>query len=183
MSSMAGDVGVSATTLNSWLSVLEASYIVFRLPCYFDNFGKRQIKSPKVYFMDVGLATYLLGIENVSQVARDPLFGGLFENMVIVEALKARYNMGKEPELYYFRDKQGLEIDLILNQGRRLLPMEIKSAMTYDLSFAHNLQKFVTIAKDTYSPTVIYAGAMAPVVHGVAFANFKDTGKIITTPL
>lgn len=180
MSSMAGDVGVSATTLNSWLSVLEASYIVFRLPCYFDNFGKRQIKSPKVYFTDVGLATYLLGIENVSQVARDPLFGGLFENMVIVEALKARYNMGKEPELYYFRDKQGLEIDLILNQGRRLLPMEIKSAMTYDLSFAHNLQKFVAIAKDTYSPTVIYAGAMAPVVHGVAFANFKDTGKIIS---
>lgn len=181
MSSMAGDVGVSVTTLNSWLSVLEASYIVFRLPCYFDNFGKRQIKSSKIYFSDVGLATYLLGIENITQVARDPLFGGLFENMVIAEALKARYNIGKEPELYYFRDKQGLEVDLILNHGRRLLPLEIKAGMTYDTSFASNLQKFVKFAKDTYSPTVIYSGTMTPVVQGVKFANFKDTGKIITT--
>ncbi len=181
LSSMAGDVGVSSTTLNSWLSVLEASYIVFRLPCYFDNFGKRQIKSPKVYFTDVGLAVYLLGIENLTQVARDPLFGGLFENMVVAEALKARYNQGKEPELYYFRDKRGLEIDLILNRGRSLLPVEIKSAMTYDLSFAKNLQKFLSIAKDTFSPTVVYSGDVEPEVQGIKFANFRNTADIINT--
>ncbi len=181
LSSMAGDVGVSSTTLNSWLSVLEASYIVFRLPCYFDNFGKRQIKSPKIYFTDVGLAVYLLGIENLTQVARDPLFGGLFENMVVAEALKARYNQGREPELYYFRDKRGLEIDLILNRGRSLLPVEIKSAMTYDLSFARNLQKFLSIAKDTFSPTVVYSGDMEPEVQGIRFANFRNTADVINT--
>ena len=179
LNSIAGDVGVSSTTLGSWLSVLEASYIVFRLPCYFDNFGKRQIKSPKVYFTDVGLAAYLLGIENIIQVARDPLSGGLFENMVVLEALKARCNQGKEPELYYFRDKQGLEIDLILNQGRHLLPIEIKSAMTYDFSFAKGLQKFISIAKDTYSPTVVYAGDMNPEVQGIKFTNFRDVAKVI----
>lgn len=179
LNSMAGDVGVSSSTLNSWLSVLEASYIVFRLPCYFENFGKRQIKSPKIYFTDVGLATYLLGIENITQVARDPLFGGLFENMVVLEALKARYNQGKEPELYYFRDKQGLEIDLILNRGRQLLPVEIKSAMTYDLSFAGNLRKFTSIASNTVSPTVIYAGDIATEVKGVDFVNFRDTANVI----
>ncbi|MDR0933027.1 MAG: ATP-binding protein [Victivallales bacterium] len=179
LNSMAGDVGVSATTLNSWLSVLEASYIVFRLPGYFSNFGKRQIKSSKVYFSDVGLAAYLLGIENTTQVARDPLFGGLFENMVVLEALKARYNRGKSPELYYFRDKQGLEIDLILNQGRQIIPIEIKSAMTYDLSFAKNLQKFNSFASNVISPAVIYGGELETEIQGVKFVNFRNIAGLI----
>ncbi len=182
LNSMAGDIGVSSTTLGSWLSVLEASYIIFRLPCYFENFGKRQIKSPKIYFTDVGLAAHLLGIENTSQVARDPLFGGLFENLVILEALKARYNRGKEPELYYFRDKQGFEIDLILNQGRRLLPVEIKGGMTYDFSFAKGLQRFSKLAKNTFTPTVIYAGDAEPDVQGIHFRNFRNIADIINNP-
>jgi predicted AAA+ superfamily ATPase len=182
LNSLAGDVGVSSTTLSSWLSVLEASYIVFRLPCYFENFGKRQIKSPKIYFTDVGLATFLLGIENTNQVARDPLFGGLFENLVVLEALKARYNSGKEPELYYFRDKQGFEIDLILNQGRRLLPLEIKAGMTYDFSFAKGLQRFAKLAANTFTPTVIYGGDLEPDIQGVHFCNFRKTAAIINQP-
>ncbi|MFA6998748.1 MAG: ATP-binding protein [Victivallaceae bacterium] len=182
LNSMAGDVGVSSTTLGSWLSVLEASYIIFRLPCYFENFGKRQIKSPKIYFTDVGLAAYLLGIENANQVARDPLFGGLFENLVILEALKARYNLGKEPELYYFRDKQGFEIDLILNQGRRLLPIEIKGGMTYDFSFAKDLQRFCKLANNTFTPAVIYAGDTEPDAQGIKFRNFCNIANMINNP-
>ncbi len=162
--------------------MLEASYIVFRLPCHFDNFGKRQIKSPKIYFTDVGLATYLLGIENTNQVARDPLFGGLFENLVVLEALKARYNSGKEPELYYFRDKQGFEIDLILNQGRRLLPLEVKAGMTYDFSFAKGLQSFSKLAANTFTPTVIYGGDLEPDIQGIHFRNFRKTAAIINQP-
>ena len=100
LNALAGDLGVSSTTLKEWLSVLEASHAVFRLNPYFENFGKRIIKSPKVYFTDVGLASYLLGIESPAHAARDPLIGSLFENMVVIEALKSRLNAGKEPELY-----------------------------------------------------------------------------------
>jgi len=113
LNNMAGETGVSQPTLASWLSVLEASFIVFRLQPYFANFGKRQTKTPKLYFSEPGLASWLLGISTPEQAARDPLFGGLFENMVVIEALKARLNAGEMPELYYYRSKDGLEIDLI----------------------------------------------------------------------
>ncbi len=179
LQSMSGEVGVSAPTLAAWLSVLESSFIVFRLPCFFRNFGKRLTKSPKVYFTDVGLAAYLLGIKNPDQVARDPVFGGLFENLVVLEVLKSRYNQGQESELYYFRDTKGLEIDLLLNRGQQLYPFEIKAARTFDPSFVKGLKKFMTLADGATSPTIVYAGDMNPVIHGVAFANFKDIGAII----
>jgi len=174
LNSMSGDVGVSSTTLASWLSVLEASYIIFRLPGYFNNFGKRLIKSPKIYFTEVGLASWLLGIEDAKQVFRDPLLGGLFENMVIMEALKSRYNQGKEPELYYFRDQHGLEIDLCINQSRRLQPVEIKAAKTYDSSLANNIRSFLTFATDAVKPTVIYAGEQSVNANGVFFVDFRE---------
>ncbi|MDR2579374.1 MAG: ATP-binding protein [Fibromonadaceae bacterium] len=169
LNSMSGDVGVSSTTLASWLSVLEASYIIFRLPCYFNNFGKRLIKSPKIYFTEVGLAAWLLGIENAAQVFRDPLLGGLFENMVVMEILKARYNQGKEPELYYFRDQHGLEIDLCINHSRNLQPIEIKAAKTYDSSLANNIRSFLSFASNAINPAVIYAGEENVRVKGISF--------------
>lgn len=183
LSSMSNDIGVSSMTLASWLSVLESSYIVFRLPCYFNNFGKRQIKTAKIYFTEVGLAAYLLGIESPAQAARDPLFGGLFENMVVLEALKARCNIGKDPELYYFRDKRGLEVDLILNKGRTLRPIEIKSARTYDASFTQPLKKFVTFAGAVSQPSIVYAGDLTPTINGIRFVNFADTVDLITAPV
>ena len=103
-SALSNEVGVSSHTIQHWLSILESSYIVFRLNPYFENFGKRVIKSPKLYFTDVGLATYLLDIENSSQLNRDPLRGALFENLVILELMKYRLNQGKEPNLYFYRD-------------------------------------------------------------------------------
>ena len=179
LQSMSGEVGVSAPTLAAWLSVLEASFIVFRLPCFFKNFGKRLTKSPKVYFTDVGLAAYLLGIKDPAQVARDPVFGGLFENLVVLEALKGRYNLGQEAELYYFRDTNGAEIDLILNRGQKLYPFEVKAARTFNPSFMKGLKKFMAFAEGATSPTLVYAGDMTPTVHDVAFVNFKDVGNII----
>ncbi|MDR3088594.1 MAG: ATP-binding protein [Desulfobulbaceae bacterium] len=180
LQSMAGDIGVSAPTLASWLSVLEACFIVFRLPPYFRNFGKRLVKTPKIYFTETGLAAWLLGIATPEQASRDPLFGNLYENVVVAEALKARSNAGFAPELYFYRDKSGLEIDLLLNQARRLRAMEIKGGMTYSDSLADNVRKFKKIAGEMLaSSAVIYAGDVRGCVNGTHFINFRDTEKLI----
>src|SRR5690606_11194561 len=129
--SLSNDVGVSANTIKEWLSILEASFVVFKLPPYFENFGKRVIKSPKYYFTDVGLLVYLLDIEKPEQITRDPLVGNVFENLVVLELLKTRYNQGHSAGLYYFRDSHGNEIDLIYKTGGGLTGVEIKSASTW----------------------------------------------------
>ena len=183
MSSLADDVGVSATTLDAWLSVLEASFIVFRLPCYFNNFGKRLIKSPKIYFTEVGLACSLLGIESPAQAARDPLLGGLFENLVITEVLKARFNAGKlQPELYYYRVQNRNEVDLIIADGRSLIPVEIKAGRTFDPSFANELRKFMEYSSGWINPAVLYGGDTAATVNGVRFENFRNAANLIPPP-
>lgn len=180
LNSLSGDVGVSSTTLAEWLSVLEASYIVFRLPCYFNNFGKRLIKAPKIYFTEVGLAVYLLGIENASQVARDPLLGGLFENLVVAEALKARFNAGKQlPELYYYRVQGQHEVDLLINNGRTLIPVEIKAGKTFDPSFANELRRFIAFAGDCSNPTVLYSGDDSVEINGVRFDSFRNAADLL----
>ncbi len=179
LQSLAGDVGVSSTTLSSWLSVLEASHLVFRLPCYFKNYGKRLLKTPKLYFTDVGLAAHLLGINALPQVARDPLFGGLFENLVVMEALKARCNRGEMRGLYYWRDQQGLEVDLLTVRGETIRPIEIKASRTFDPSMSNNLQKFVKLDVPTEQPTVIYAGELEATVKGIAFCPFQKTAELV----
>lgn len=158
LSAMSGDVGVSSTTLKEWLSLLEASFVVFRLTPYYRNFGKRIIKSPKIYFSEPGLAAWLLGIESANEAARDPLHGNLFENMVIVEALKARYNAGKEPRLYFWQDSNRNEVDLVFEKQRHLVPIEIKSAMTWHRDFTTNLTKFQRSIPEAQDGYVIYAG-------------------------
>ncbi len=180
LQALAGDIGVTSTTLASWLSVLEACFIVFRLPCHFKNFGKRLLKTPKLYFTDVGLASSLLGIRELSQVARDPLFGGLFENLVVAEALKARLNRGETPDLYYWRDRHGLEVDLLAPSGGRMLPIEIKSSATFHSSLASNLSKFQTLgSEEVIAPTVVYSGSDIPSANGIRFANFKTVSTLI----
>ena len=134
LASLANDVGVHAKTIGHWLSILEASFIIFKLPPYFENFGKRVIKSPKYYFIDVGLLVFLLGIERPEQVARDPLVGSIFENMVLIELLKMRMNRGKLPNIYYYRDSNGNEIDVLLQMGSSLTAIEIKSSSTFHIS-------------------------------------------------
>ena len=180
LNSLSNDVGVSTTTLTEWLSVLEASYIIFRLPSYFENFGKRLLKSPKLYFTEVGLASYLLGIKDPSQVARDPLMGGLFENMVVLEALKARYNVGHDSELYFFRDTRGMEIDLLLNKDRQLLPIEIKAARTFNNEFVQGIESFRKATPKALPGMVIYAGDLTPTIKDVKFHNFIHTTDIIS---
>ncbi len=179
LNSLADDVGISASTLTEWLNVLEASFIVFRLQPYFENLGKRLIKTPKLYFTEVGLAAWLLGIKTPEQVGHDPLLGGLFENMVIVEALKARYNHGNDADLYFFRDQRGFEIDLLLSDNRKLKPFEIKAGQTYSSDYAVNLNKFCEQDDKILPGTVIYAGDVKR-SGPPAVVNFKETAAVIT---
>lgn len=157
-SSLAGDVGVSYKSIQEWLSILEASYIIFKLPPYFENIGKRLIKAPKYYFVEPGLAVYLLGIERPDQLTRDPLFGNLFENLVVSECLKARLNRGKEPALYFLRDSKGFEIDLIYDSRPSALPIEIKSASTWVPEMAKNLRFFQEKHGSDEPGILIYGG-------------------------
>ncbi len=130
LSSLAADAGVSATTAREWIGLLETSFVVFRMPPWHANIGKRLIKTPKLYFHDVGLAAYLCGIERPEHLASHPLRGGLFENLVVSELLKTRFNRGRDNRLMFFRDRAGREVDVLYPFGPKLLPMEIKAGRT-----------------------------------------------------
>jgi hypothetical protein len=175
---LSGAVGVSSPTLREWLSVLEASFIVFRLPPYYENFGKRFIKSPKLYFTEPGLAAYLLEIRSPEQAGRDPLLGNLFENLVVVEALKARWNSGQDADLYFFRDQGGFEIDLIYSRQRRLRGFEIKAARTYHQDFFSNLKKF-SRWNDRIDPgAVVYAGNQSQNIQDHQLIPLSETADV-----
>lgn len=179
LEAMSGDVGVSSTTLKEWLSVLEASFVVFRVAPYYNNFGKRFVKSPKVYFTDVGLAAHLLDLSSAEQVSRDPLLGGLFENMVMAEALKARYNAGRDGRIYYMRDKVGCEIDLVVENQRRLTFIEIKSAQTPNDSMAANIRVLRKTTGAGEKAYVVYSGESWPLRDGDGFVNFRETATLV----
>lgn len=170
---IANDVGVSSHTIKEWISILEASFVIIRLQPYFENFGKRTVKSPKIYFTDLGLATYLLGIESLTQLARDPLRGNLVENLVVLELFKYRYNLGMDPQLYFFRDAHGHEVDLIFQSGRELIPIEIKAAQTFHSDFFNNLRFFETLAGERFKKGfLIYAGSQEQRVERFEILNF-----------
>jgi uncharacterized protein len=178
--SLAGEVGVAAKTIGHWLSILEACYILYRLPPYFENFGKRAIKSPKIYFCDVGLVAYLLGIETVEQMARDPLRGHLFENLVVNEIVKARYNQGLDSRLYFYQISGRNEIDLIFQRGHQLIPIEIKSAKTFNTSFISGIQSVTKIAPDRFvEPHIIYSGDEEINVNGIQLLNYRHSARIV----
>ena len=160
------------------MNILEASYIVFRLPPYFENFGKRLVKTPKIYFTEPGLAAWLIGIKSADMVKRDPLIGNLFENMVMVEALKARLNSGNTPDMYFFRDQRGFEIDLLIAAERKLYPYEIKSARTWSSDFTTNLKSFTERDTKIEKGTVIYAGDLKRSGNPAA-VNFVNTTDVI----
>lgn len=178
--SLASDVGVDSKTIKQWLSILEASFIVFALPPYFENFGKRVIKSPKYYFTDTGLLSYLLDIEKSSQVSRDPLMGSLFENLVVLEALKTRYNQGLTANLYFFRDYQGNEIDLLFKSGSQLTGVEIKAAATWNSSFKKGLQRFAESNAALTRSYVVYSGERMAFSDGVEALPYTSVAEIFS---
>lgn len=178
--SLASETGVSYHTIESWLSVLEASFIIFRLQPYFENFGKRLIKSPKLYFTDVGLAAYLLGIENEQQMARDPLRGGLFENLVILELMKSRLNQGLDHQLYFFRDHSGNEVDVIYKSANTLIPIEIKAGKTFHRDFLKGLNYFKKLVGERCGEGfLVYSGDKEQANQEVTLLNYRNAIKVV----
>jgi len=177
---LANEIGVSLPTINAWLSILEASFIVFLLEPYHANIGKRLTKSPKLYFYDVGLASFLLGIEKASQIERDPLWGSLTENMVICEIIKKRHNQGKDSQLFFYRDSNMNEVDVVFQNGRSLIPVEIKAAQTFNKDFTKNLNYFMKLfsarSKKGY---LVYSGKTEQTIGKVQLINYKNASQIV----
>jgi predicted AAA+ superfamily ATPase len=170
--SLANDLGVSSTTVRSWVSVLTASFVLFELPPYFENISKRVVRSPKLYFTDPGLVAHLVGIDTAGQASRDPMRGALYENLVIVEVLKQRLNAGLLPSLFFYRDTNGNEVDLVVKDGRNLVPVEIKSAATFTADFLKGLERFRAAAGSRASGGfLLYNGKERFNVKGVSVLN------------
>lgn len=159
-SNLATEVGVTIPTIESWLSVLEASYILYRLEPNFNNYNKRIVKTPKLYFYDTGLACNLLGIKSAEQISTHFLRGGLFENMVINQFIKDGFNCGSNPDLTFWRDSSGIEVDLIETSGLEQHGYEIKSGSTFNATFFDGLKKWGALSDTPESlRTVIYTGS------------------------
>jgi uncharacterized protein len=151
------ELGVSRATLDEWLSVLQASYILWLLPPYHNNFNKRILKTPKIYFYDTGLAAYLLDIENPRAMSLSPFRGPLFENLVLTELLKSRLNRGLRPNLFFWQDSNGREVDVLLQSAKGLCPIEIKSGQTPQNDFFKNIHYLNQLAQTT-GGAVLYGG-------------------------
>ena len=173
--SIAGDAGVSATTAKEWLSLLEASYIIRTLRPYYRNFGKRFIKSPKIYFTETGLVCSLLGIKSADQVATHPLVGSIFENMVVMESVKRRLNRGGADDVYFMRTSHGVEVDLVAETEGKLALCEIKAGSTFHNDMADSLR-----AIDRQIPgvvgkkSVVYSGRETSTRDGIQAISYLD---------
>ncbi len=181
MESLGNDTGIDSKTIKHWLSVLEASFIVFKLPPFFENVGKRLVKSPKYYFWEPGLLTFLLDINDKSQIARDPLVGSLFENLVVVEAMKAMTHRGQRPNLHFYRDNHKQEIDLLFKRDNRQVGVEIKSSATLNPSFIKILNRIDEKVMPLDEKYLVYSGNVTrSYSSGVKAINFKSTFEIVT---
>lgn len=181
LNNLCNEVGISNHTAKAWLSILEASYLIIRLQPYFENFGKRNIKSPKIYFTDVGLVAYLLDINNVVQIQRDPLRGQLVENLVITELFKYRLHRNQSLSYYFYRDHNLNEVDVIFKDGNDLIPIEIKSAQTFNSSFLKGLKYFAQLAPNKVSKGfLIYCGNEERSIEKFSVINYKNVKQIFT---
>lgn len=168
------EVGVDSKTITHWLSVLQASYLVTLLPPYYENISKRVVKTPKLYFNDPGLACYLLDIKTPRQLELDKMRGAIFENMVVMECIKHRYNQGKEGNVYFYRDSNGQEVDILVKEEGQLTAIEVKSSMTYQPSFAKSLQR---LPEWTSTPikrrVVVYGGDFENTVGDIQIVRYN----------
>ena len=178
--SLAADTGISGVTAREWLSLLEASFIVFLLPPWFANIGKRLTKSPKLYFHDVGLASWLLGIRQESHLDVHPLKGQLFENLVVLEIMKQLMNQGKHPQLHFYRDSSGLETDLVSDEGDGLVITEIKSGQTIAGEAFASLQKTRKILGERVKRMyLIYGGTERQQRSDVEVLSYLDASDVV----
>lgn len=179
ISELARDCGIHRATVEQWLSVLEASYILFRLKPYHRNFSKRIIKSPKLYFYDTGLAASLLGIKDAQQLHTHYLRGGLFESFVVSELIKRRFNRGLAADCFFWRDKTGLEVDCLIDSDFGLMPVEVKSGATFSGEWIGGLQAFAELSGTPLkNSVVVYGGERSFVRRGVRGLSWHDLDQV-----
>lgn len=179
LSSLAVECGITHNTAKAWISVLEASYIVFLLRPHHANFNKRLVKAPKIYFYDVGLVSWLLGIQTLEQIETHPLRGYIFETCIIAELMKSRLNQGERPNLFFWRDSNGNEVDVLIDQGTGLVPVEIKSGKTITHEAFTGLLKWCALAGNLAAePVLIYGGSDSYRQSGVKVVGWKEAGEV-----
>lgn len=179
LSALAADCGITHNTAKAWLSVLEASYLVFLLRPHHANFNKRVVKTPKLYFYDVGLAAWLLGIHTVQQLAVHPLRGSLFETFVVAEIVKARLNAGLRAGLFFWRDSKGSEVDVLIEDGEKLHPVEIKAGTTVVPDFFASLERWTALAGERAgTPTLVYGGELSFEHRGTRVLGWRDVDRL-----
>ena len=179
-SELGAEVGVSSKTISHWLSVLQASYLITLLPPYYENIPKRLVKSPKLYFNDPGLACYLLDIESPQQLDRDKMRGAIFENMIVMEAIKHRYNMGLKGGVFFYRDSNQNEVDLLIKQEGELTAIEVKSSMTYNSSFEKTLTQIEGWIKTPISrKAIVYSGDFENTSDNINLINYRHISSIL----
>ena len=180
LSSLAADCGITHNTAKAWISVLEASYLVFRLLPHHASFNKRLVKAPKLYFYDSGLACWLLGIHTPQQLAAHPLRGALFETWAMAELMKARLNAGERPGIHFWRDSNGNEVDALVEQGIHLMPVEIKSGATVARDFFTGLEKWLALAGELGAGPLLVHGGEASYRHkGVRILGWRDIDRCL----
>lgn len=179
-SELGAEIGVSSKTISHWLSVLQASYLITLLPPYYENIPKRLVKSPKLYFNDPGLACYLLDIETPQQLDRDKMRGAIFENMIVMEAIKHHYNMGLEGGVFFYRDSNQNEVDLLIKQEGELTAIEVKSSMTYSSSFEKALTQIEGWIKTPISKkAIVYSGDFENSSGDINLINYRHISSIL----
>ena len=175
LSDLSSDCGITHNTAKAWISILEASYIIFLLQPHHVNFNKRMIKTPKLYFYDTGLATWLLSIQSAEQLSTHSLRGALFESFIVSEFIKARFNQGLTHNLYFWRDRSGNEVDLLIEIGEKLHPVEIKSGQTINQDYFKGLQKWIGLAgSSAVKPALIYGGKQSATQSGIKIYTWFD---------
>jgi hypothetical protein len=178
MSALGGDAGVSHNTARQWLSILEASYVVKLLRPYYGNLGKRLVKAPKLYFLDPGVAAYLLSITEKDQLASHPLRGALFESFVVSELLKQRFNRGRTDNLCFYRDSKSLEVDVVLDFDRKIEQVEIKSGKTLSPEFFAPLRRLAALHGGVRASFLVYGGSESIRREGVQVLSWKDISRL-----
>ncbi len=178
LTSISNEVGVDVKTIQSWIGILESSFIIYLLKPHYKNFNKTIVKRPKIYFYDTGLVCSFLRISNATQIENHPLKGAVFETLVVIEIVKKYTNQGLNPPLYYWRDKSGCEIDIIIDQGNLLIPIEIKSSKTINTDFFKNLKYWNNLSKMSTSILVYSGDQEQKRSDGTIVTNWKNITNI-----
>lgn len=177
LSGLANDVGVDYKTIDSWISILEATYIAFRLQPYYENFGKRVIKSPKLYFYDTGLLCYLLGVDSIAELKTHYAIGNIFENLVVSELSKQIKNSKSSSQLYFWRDSDANEIDILIKNGQDLYPVEVKLGSSFSTDYLKGINVWDKVNEQESKSKIIYTGDDMK-VRSTDFLNWQNLDEL-----